>query len=624
MFLHRCLGATLCAAAMGSLCLAQTAVKFGSKSSLDAQTPTNLHSLDLNGDGFDDIVGDTGLSAPGFNVSINNGDGTFKAPVHYTLPAASSNAIGSQPMVTGDFNNDSKADVVVVIPNTSRIAFFAGNGTGTLAAAKYSTIALPSGWIFGGGGAAAGDFNGDGKEDLVVWTTNSTNPSTATATALYILQGDGTGGFSNPHKILSGPRDMLDFQVFTGDFDADGKTDVISTDYELDNNGNPINAHVHVLYGNDDFTFTPTVAYSQASGIPLIGTSDLNSDSYSDFYALNGYTTPQKLDVFYGQAGRTFRSYFNSMSSSYPAGASGDTSLRYNPQLIMGDFNGDNRMDLVVLGYQQSTGKHYVEFWLATGNEGQFTLQLVPMAVTYPEDSLPIVGLFSNSKLKPDLAFNHSQNYGSPPGDRPSYLVAEINQATSGWFGPCHYPNSAEGFDVCAAGAAQNGKSLFSASANSFGEMRKIALWVDGKKVAEQYNAWDHHAYFQWAGSFSNGTHQASFIAADVDNRLQRHKFTFTVGSSSCSAPASDGVHVCSPANNSTVSSPVWATATAKISGTLARMEIWVDGAKKYSQSTSLSENTSIALPKGKHQFKFNAINTAGAKWVTTVYATVQ
>jgi hypothetical protein len=72
------------------------------------------------------------------------------------------------------------------------------------------------------------------------------------------------------------------------------------------------------------------------------------------------------------------------------------------------------------------------------------------------------------------------------------------------------------------------------------------------------------------------------------------------------------------------VNSPVNCTATAKISGTLARMEIWVDGVKKYSESTSLHESTSIALPAGKHKFTFNAVNTAGTKWATSVFATVQ
>jgi hypothetical protein len=75
--------------------------------------------------------------------------------------------------------------------------------------------------------------------------------------------------------------------------------------------------------------------------------------------------------------------------------------------------------------------------------------------------------------------------------------------------------------------------------------------------------------------------------------------------------------------NGSSVNSPVKTTATARITGTLAQMEIWVDGVKKYSQNASLTESTSIALARGKHRFDFNAVNTAGTKWKATVYATV-
>jgi hypothetical protein len=82
-------------------------------------------------------------------------------------------------------------------------------------------------------------------------------------------------------------------------------------------------------------------------------------------------------------------------------------------------------------------------------------------------------------------------------------------------------------------------------------------------------------------------------------------------------------VAVCSPVNNATITSPVQAEAAATITGTLARMELWVDGAKKYSETSSKLLNTSVTLASGKHRFDFYAVNTAGQKWETTVYSTV-
>jgi hypothetical protein len=100
---------------------------------------------------------------------------------------------------------------------------------------------------------------------------------------------------------------------------------------------------------------------------------------------------------------------------------------------------------------------------------------------------------------------------------------------------------------------------------------------------------------------------------------------SYTIGKPPvCSAPTSPGVNVCAPANGSTVSSPVAVQAKATITGTLARMEVWVDGVKKYTETTSTTLSTSIALAAGTHSFHVYAVNTAGTKWLGAVSATVK
>lgn len=92
---------------------------------------------------------------------------------------------------------------------------------------------------------------------------------------------------------------------------------------------------------------------------------------------------------------------------------------------------------------------------------------------------------------------------------------------------------------------------------------------------------------------------------------------------SSCMAPTSDGVNLCSPASGSTVSSPVTVEAAATVSGTLSSVQLWIDGVKKYSTS-SKTLNTSIRLSVGTHRFAVLAVNTADEKWETAVDATVK
>jgi hypothetical protein len=613
----RTLSLALCASGATLVCAAQTPVIFSGITTLAGNTPATLYAVDLNNDGITDILQDTGLSAPGFTVSLGNGDGTFKPSVHYSVPSGS--LIGINPMATGDFNNDGIVDIAVVLDRDAGIADYLGNGDGTFQAPKISTIALPSGLTFTEGGAQAADFNADGKLDLVAWATSFPN-GISTASALYVLQGDGAGGFSNPRDVLDGPGFQPVFQTFVGDYDSDGKPDIAATTYVNDSTGKA-NTTVHVLFGNNDFTFSDTTPYTVLSPF-ILGSGDLNSDGYTDLYGINGYAGVQQLGVFYGNSARTFNSFFLTLSGTYPVGSSSDAA-NYMSQFTLGDFNGDGRMDLAVMGWNQAFSQAYVEFLLATGSPGQFTMQPVPLATTYNEDSAPIAGFFSGSFLKPDIGLNQSPNYGSPPQDFPSYLVAEVNQASSGWFGPCTYPRSGEGFNVCSPGTANGSTAAFNAAVNSFGQLRKIELWVDGNKVSEQHHTWDQHGYLSYNSTFAPGSHTAAFFAADVDSRLQSFYLTFVIAGTACKAPSSPGVNICIPANNSTVSSPQTVQATANITGKLARMELWIDGVKFYTETTSSTLITSYPLAAGKHQFGVYAVNTAGTKWLNTVNATV-
>ena len=91
-----------------------------------------------------------------------------------------------------------------------------------------------------------------------------------------------------------------------------------------------------------------------------------------------------------------------------------------------------------------------------------------------------------------------------------------------------------------------------------------------------------------------------------------------------CSAPSSNGVRICAPTSGSTISSPVLVEAFSTVTGTIARMELWVDGEKKYTATSSKQLNTTISLEDGTHRFAVLAINTAGTKWESVMNATVE
>lgn len=80
----------------------------------------------------------------------------------------------------------------------------------------------------------------------------------------------------------------------------------------------------------------------------------------------------------------------------------------------------------------------------------------------------------------------------------------------------------------------------------------------------------------------------------------------------SCSAPSSDGVHVCSPGNGGTVASPVSVSAAATLTGGLYRFELWANGTKLLTERNSGTMDQSVSMNPGSYHLVFDARDAAG------------
>jgi hypothetical protein len=520
----RLLTPVVCALLAPAVLFAQNSASFNILTSNAAPyNPGNTYAIDMNNDGLTDIVEDGGYSPSAFFVSINNGNGTFAAPVEYTLPLYT-----GEPdcIAAADYNNDGKIDLAVPLESTNEIAVYLGNGDGTFQSSPViSTTNLPSGYVFAVAGCAAADFNADGNIDFAAWTTNNWSGNNSNpASELYVFQGLGNGSFNaSPYPELAGPSNGYGMQVFVGDYNGDGKADIAANSPYFGGSTSTMN----VLYGNNDFTFNTTTPYT-FTGYMAIGSGDLNSDGITDLYVTAQESDgSDELGVFYGTNSETFNSYWYTPSTTYKFGT-GAAAWPWTAVVAMGDYNGDGRMDLAAVAYDPSNSSNdYVEFFLAGATPGEFTSQVVSVPATPSWFTNPVAGLMSGGYLKPDVTFNMG-NSGSD-STTPTVLPALLN-TTNGYFGFCPYPKSGKGFNVCAAGVSRGNIAGFSTAADSFGKMRKIELWVDGSKVQEQDQTWDTHAHFDWAGKFSNGTHHATFYAYDIDNTVQRYNFNFDIG----------------------------------------------------------------------------------------------
>jgi hypothetical protein len=221
---------------------------------------------DFNGDGNLDFAAASAFSPPGspgtVSIFLGRGDGTFAPAGSYqTGFAAASIAIA-------DLNGDGRLDLAVANENSDDVSVLLGRGDGTFQTA----VNYPAGP--GPASIASGDFNGDGKLDLVV-----ANAGSASGTTVSVLIGNGDGTFRAP---VSYPAGDEPFAVAVGDFNLDGKLDLIVADVGT-SSGNTVN----LLLGNGDGTFHAAAPYTVGTGASSVAVADLNSDGLLDVAVAN-------------------------------------------------------------------------------------------------------------------------------------------------------------------------------------------------------------------------------------------------------------------------------------------------------------------------------------------------
>jgi hypothetical protein len=110
--------------------------------------------------------------------------------------------------------------------------------------------------------------------------------------------------------------------------------------------------------------------------------------------------------------------------------------------------------------------------------------------------------------------------------------------------------------------------------------------------------------------SLSSGTHEVILKAWDTSGAIQRRHLTVKVGSS-----GSGGLSVSSPANNTTVSSPVHFVVSASPTNSqykISSVQIYVDDVRVY-RTTSSKIDTHIGMKQGTRKVIVKAWDTSGA-----------
>jgi FG-GAP-like repeat/FG-GAP repeat len=351
--------------------------------------PESVAVADLNGDGKPDLVvgnfcyPNTNCQYPPPNgaigVLLGNGDGTFQPAVSYS-PGGSF----AQSVAVADVNSDGKPDVLVAVRSINlgdgAVGVLLGNGDGTFQPAVTYDSGGQSAWSI-----AVGDFNADGKPDLVL--------ANADSSSIGVLVGNGDGTFQS--AVIYGSGGYSPRSAAIADVNDDSKPDILVanlclTSVQCDGEG-----AVGVLLGNGDGTFQPVVTYDPGgdNSTSVVG-ADVNGDGRPDLLVVNACTITGggfcasigTVGVLLGNGDGTFQQVV-----TYTTGGGGVGSV------AVADVNGDAKPDLVVVS---CCGNGPVGVLVGNG-DGTFQPPATFSSGGVEPESVAVVDV--NGDAKPDL-----------------------------------------------------------------------------------------------------------------------------------------------------------------------------------------------------------------------------
>jgi hypothetical protein len=344
-------------------------VAFGVPQKIDLHQhsyPVAMSSADFNNDGKADLVV---LENDGIEALLSTGGGKFGPGKFYNLVS------GTQYSITaGNFWGTTADTVAPEVDPTTTFGLFSGKGDGTFGSVPTTVPAGSSEVVH----LFAADMNGDHKLDVVfdAWSNSGSGG---------VLLNAGDGKFASP-LAMDMPSDWV-----VGDLNGDGAADLVSTPPD----GNYTGICVKLNTGSGQFAATPKCMpgpIAAGGKVYRVAIGDVNGDGKLDIVGIydgsGGVEDQPNFAIYLGKGDGTF----------------GDRNLatfkRDMQGFALSDVNNDGKADLVILdAYFDPKG---VDVLLSKG-DGTFAdtpIALGMGGLVGPAGNDPIVADFSGDGLR--------------------------------------------------------------------------------------------------------------------------------------------------------------------------------------------------------------------------------
>lgn len=303
---------------------------------------------------------DEGLYRPAENCRMRGNRPPF-CPICYTEAKRIQHPFTGrtfEQVVTGDFNGDGRDDVLVHTGNSIQIY---RSDASQLDLVFSAVERVPGSWQFKPGDRLhVGDFDGDGRDEVVVYNSTDWNQE-----HLGLLVGDGADGLRLARRYddrMAGWQFHRNDRFVVADFDGDGRSDLIVANAEdwstpylalLRSTGSALT--VARRYDGD------LAGWQMRKGDRYMP-GDLTGDGRDDLYVWNGTDWSVRYLAMLRSNGSSY-----TMVKRFDNNLSG-WQMGKEDRHVVGDFNGDGRDDLYVFnGTNWSTA--YLGMLRSTGSD---------------------------------------------------------------------------------------------------------------------------------------------------------------------------------------------------------------------------------------------------------------